>query len=34
MRLTARAIAEARASVEGREGLAAFLEKRQPNWRR
>jgi methylglutaconyl-CoA hydratase len=30
---TARAIAEARASAEGREGLAAFLEKRKPSFR-
>lgn len=29
----ARRIAEARASAEGREGLAAFLGKRQPAWR-
>ena len=32
--LTARAIAEARASAEGREGLAAFFAKRKPGWRR
>ena len=32
--LTARAIAEARASDEGQEGLAAFFEKRKPGWRR
>jgi len=32
--LTARVIAEARASAEGREGLAAFFEKRKPGWRR
>lgn len=32
--LTARAIAEARASEEAREGLAAFFEKRKPSWRR
>lgn len=31
---TARRIAELRASDEGREGLNAFLEKRQPNWSR
>jgi len=31
---TARVIAEARASSEGREGLAAFLAKRKPAWRR
>jgi len=31
--LTARAIAEARASEEAREGLAAFFEKRKPKWR-
>lgn len=31
---TAEAIATARASVEGREGIRAFLEKRDPNWRR
>jgi len=30
---TARSIAERRASAEGREGIAAFLEKRRPNWR-
>ncbi len=34
MALTARAIAEARASREAREGLAAFFEKRKPSWRR
>jgi len=32
--LTARAIAEARASPEGHEGLAAFFEKRKPAWQR
>jgi methylglutaconyl-CoA hydratase len=31
---TARAIAAARALPEGREGLAAFLEKREPGFRR
>ena len=31
---TAKAIAEVRASAEGREGLAAFLEKRPPGFRR
>lgn len=30
--LTARAIADARASAEGQEGLTAFLEKRRPSW--
>ena len=30
---TARRIAEARASAEGKEGAQAFLEKRKPNWR-
>jgi methylglutaconyl-CoA hydratase len=30
--LTARRIAEIRASDEAREGLAAFLEKRKPVW--
>jgi methylglutaconyl-CoA hydratase len=30
---TARWIAERRASDEGQEGLAAFLEKRAPSWR-
>ena len=31
--ITIRAIAEARATAEAREGLAAFLEKRRPGWR-
>ena len=31
--ITVRAIAEARASDEAREGLAAFFEKRKPRWR-
>ena len=31
---TARRIAAARASPEGREGIAAFLEKRKPGWQR
>jgi methylglutaconyl-CoA hydratase len=30
--LTGRALADARASAEGREGLSAFLEKRRPSW--
>ena len=30
---TTRAIAERRASAEGREGVRAFLEKRRPSWR-
>ena len=29
---TARRIADARASAEGKEGVAAFLEKRKPDW--
>ena len=29
---TANAIADARASIEGREGISAFLEKRKPSW--
>lgn len=29
---TARVIADARASAEGREGLLAFLQKRKPDW--
>ncbi|HBX53424.1 MAG: enoyl-CoA hydratase [Bacteroidetes bacterium RIFOXYA12_FULL_35_11] len=29
---TARTIAEMRASKEGQEGMASFLEKRKPNW--
>ena len=29
---TASRIARVRASDEGREGMAAFLEKRKPNW--
>src|SRR5262249_60558863 len=32
--LTARSIADARASAEGREGIAAFLQKRRPPCRR
>jgi methylglutaconyl-CoA hydratase len=32
MHETAKAIAERRASREGKEGLAAFLEKRTPSW--
>jgi methylglutaconyl-CoA hydratase len=32
--MTCRRIAEIRASAEGREGLAAFLEKRLPGWAR
>ena len=31
--LSAQAIAERRASDEGKEGLKAFLEKRPPAWR-
>jgi methylglutaconyl-CoA hydratase len=31
---TARRIAHLRAGDEGREGVAAFLEKRKPNWTR
>lgn len=30
--LTSRRIAEARVSAQGREGVAAFLEKRSPHW--
>ena len=29
---TARMIADIRASEEGQEGMAAFLEKRKPKW--
>jgi methylglutaconyl-CoA hydratase len=32
--LTARVISELRTGEEGQEGLAAFLEKREPQWRR
>jgi methylglutaconyl-CoA hydratase len=32
--LTGRALADARASAEGQEGLSAFLEKRPPAWGR
>jgi len=32
IRATAERIAELRAAPEGREGVAAFLEKRQPDW--
>lgn len=31
---TAKRIADRRAGAEGKEGLAAFLEKRKPNWNR
>ena len=31
--MTAHRIAERRASSEGKEGLAAFLEKRKPSWK-
>jgi len=31
---TARRIAEIRASPEGREGIASYLEKRKPSWKR
>ena len=31
-RATAKRIAERRTSEEGKEGLAAFLEKRKPDW--
>lgn len=34
LRDTAKRIAERRASAEGKEGLAAFLEKRKPSWDR
>jgi methylglutaconyl-CoA hydratase len=30
---TARRIADIRASEEGREGVQAFLQKREPSWR-
>lgn len=33
IRYTVEQIAEARASAEGKEGLSAFLEKREPSWR-
>ncbi|WP_207484260.1 enoyl-CoA hydratase-related protein [Arenibaculum pallidiluteum] len=33
LRDTARRIADQRASPEGREGVSAFLEKREPSWR-
>jgi methylglutaconyl-CoA hydratase len=32
--LTARVISELRTGEEGQEGLAAFIEKREPRWRR
>lgn len=32
LQASARYIAEARASADGREGLTAFLEKRRPDW--
>jgi 1,4-dihydroxy-2-naphthoyl-CoA synthase len=31
--LTARVISELRTAEEGQEGLAAFIEKRDPRWR-
>jgi methylglutaconyl-CoA hydratase len=31
---TAKCIADARVSAEGREGIAAFLDKRAPSWSR
>lgn len=31
-RMTAKQIADRRASVEGKEGVSAFLEKREPSW--
>lgn len=34
IKLTATQIAEARAADEGREGLSAFLNKTEPNWRK
>jgi len=34
MRNCAQRIAQIRSSIEGREGLSAFLEKRKPNWPR
>ena len=34
MLYTAQAIADARASSDGKEGIAAFFEKRNPGWRR
>jgi methylglutaconyl-CoA hydratase len=33
-RYSIEAIADARASEEGKEGVAAFLEKREPAWRK
>ena len=32
MNETAKRIANARASSEGKEGISAFLNKRKPNW--
>jgi methylglutaconyl-CoA hydratase len=32
VRQTVEAIADIRASDEGREGVQAFLQKRKPNW--
>ena len=29
---TAKRIADSRASLEGKEGISAFLNKRRPNW--
>ncbi len=34
IKLTSTQIAEARASVSGKEGLSAFLNKTEPNWRK
>jgi methylglutaconyl-CoA hydratase len=32
--MTAKRLAHRRVSEQGKEGLAAFLEKRKPNWSR
>jgi methylglutaconyl-CoA hydratase len=32
VRMTVEGIADIRASIEGKEGVQSFLQKRKPNW--